>query len=342
MRAALIDKIRSVQFVNIAEPQIQADNEVKIQVKTTGICGSELHAFHGTHPFRIPPLVSGHEFAGIVREVGKGVKNFNIGDRVTAEPQTSCGKCWECQNGMYHLCPNKRVLGARGWSGSFGEFIVMPEETLIKLPENMSFEEGTLIEPLAVGTHAVRISGCGLGDRVLVIGCGAIGLGIIMAAKLAGCKEIFASDIADFNLEMAKKAGATNTVNPQKINLKEKIAEWTQERGSDYTFLGSFGNGPLVTDAIEVTRKRGTIVEVAVLGAPKDVDFSKFYQKEIHMQGSNVYTREDFDIVLSALKNRQYCVDGYITHVIPIEDVSSGFALLEKRSENVVKVLLSF
>lgn len=342
MRAALIDKIKSVKFVDIEEPQIQTGNEVKIQVRTTGICGSELHAFHGTHPFRIPPLVSGHEFAGVITEVGKDVSNFKVGDRVTAEPQTSCGECWECRNGMYHLCPSKRVLGARGWSGSFGEFIVMPEETLIKLPDSMSFEEGTLIEPLAVGTHAVRTSGCGLGDKILVIGCGAIGLGIIMAAKLSGCKEIYASDAADFNLEMAKKAGATDIMNPRTDRMEEKVSKWTQGRGVDYTFLGSFGNGPLVTEAIEVTRKQGTIMEVAVLGSPKDVDFGKFYQKEIRMQGSNVYTREDFDIVLSALKNGQYCVDGYITHIIPIENVASAFDLLENRTENVVKVLLRF
>lgn len=342
MRAALIDKIESVKFVEVEEPQIQSANEVKIQVKTTGICGSELHAFHGTHPFRIPPLVSGHEFAGVIVEVGKDVQNFKVGDRVTAEPQTSCGTCWECRNGMYHLCPNKRVLGARGWSGSFGEFIVMPEETLIKLPDGMSFEVGTLIEPLAVGTHAVRTSGCGLGDKILVVGCGAIGLGIIMAAKLAGCKEIYASDAAEFNLKMAKRAGATGTMNPRMDRIEEKVAEWTQGRGVDYTFLGSFGNGPLVTDAIAVTRKQGTIMEVAVLGSPKDVDFGQFYQKEIRMQGSNVYTREDFNIVMSALASGQYCVDGYVTHVIPIEEAAAGFELLDHRTEAVVKVLLKF
>lgn len=176
MRAALIDQIRSVKLVDIPEPQIHKGNEVKIQVKTTGICGSELHAYHGTHPFRIPPLVSGHEFAGVIVEIGYAVTKFKIGDRVTAEPQTSCGKCWECRNGMYHLCPEKCVLGAMGWSGSFGEYIIMPEETLIKLPDDMSFEDATLIEPLAVGMHAVRTSGCGLGDRILVVGCGAIGL----------------------------------------------------------------------------------------------------------------------------------------------------------------------
>lgn len=342
MRAALIDKIKSVKPVNIEEPQIRDEHEVKIQVKTTGICGSELHAYHGTHPFRIPPLVSGHEFAGVIVEVGSAVKDFKVGDRVTAEPQTSCGTCWECQNGMYHLCPSKRVLGAMGWSGSFGEYIVMPEETLIKIPDGMSFEDATLIEPLAVGTHAVRTSRCGLGDRILVIGCGAIGLGIIMAAKLAGCKEIYASDAAEFNLEMAKKAGATDVMNPKTDDMEATVAKWTNGRGMDYTFLGSFGNGPIITQAISVTRKQGTIMEVAVLGNPKDVDFGKFYQKEIRMQGSNVYTREDFKIVLRAIAEGTYCIDGYVTHVFPIEDVAAGFDLMENRTENVVKILLKF
>lgn len=342
MRAALIDKIRSVKFVDAEEPQITAPDEVKIRVHVTGICGSELHAFHGTHPFRIPPLISGHEFAGEIIEVGSGVQAFKIGDRVTAEPQTKCGTCWECQNGMYHLCPNKRVLGARGWSGSFGEYIVMPEATLIKIPDNIPDEIGTLIEPLAVGTHAVRTSGCGLGDQILVIGCGAIGLGIIMAAKLAGCKEIYASDASDFNLEMARRAGAVKTMNPKVDDIRERVSTWTSGRGTDFTFLGSFGNGPLVTDSIAITRKHGTIMEVAVLGGPKDVDFGQFYQKEIRMQGSNVYTREDYDIVMAALKNGQYLVDGYVTHIFSIEKVSEAFDLMENRQENVIKILLKF
>lgn len=342
MRAALIDKVRSVKFVDAEEPMLTQPNEVKIRVRTTGICGSELHAYHGTHPFRIPPLISGHEFAGDIVEVGADVKHFHVGDRVTAEPQTFCGSCWECQNGMYHLCPHKRVLGARGWSGSFGEYIVMPEETLIKLPDSLTYEQGTLIEPLAVGTHAVRTSGCGIGDSILVIGCGAIGLGIIMAAKLAGCKAIYASDAADFNLDMARRAGATDTMNPRTDDIEETVRAWTNGRGVDYTFLGSFGNGPLVSSAISVTRKRGKIMEVAVLGGPKDVDFSQFYQKEMRMQGANVYTREDFDIVLQAIAEGQYHVDGYVTQIFPIEEVGAAFDLMENRTENVVKILLKF
>ena len=341
MRAAFIEKIGKIRFVDAKEPQIEHDNEVKIQVKTTGICGSELHAFQGTHPFRIPPLISGHEFAGQVVEVGKAVTAFKPGDNVTAEPQTSCGQCWECRNGMYHLCPNKRVLGAMGWSGSFGEYVVMPEETLIKMPDGMKYEEGTLIEPLAVGTHAVRISGCGIGDRVLVIGCGAIGLGVIMAARLAGCAEVYASDVSDFNREMAAKKGACRTINSKNESLREKVTEWTDGRGVDYTFL-AFGNGPIVTESIDVTRKHGTIVDIAVLGAPKEVDYGKFYQKEVIMRGSNVYTREDFDIVLKAIKDGDYNVDGYVTQEYPVEKCEEAFELMQSRRENIVRILLKF
>jgi 2-desacetyl-2-hydroxyethyl bacteriochlorophyllide A dehydrogenase len=341
MRAALIDKIGSIRLIDMEEPKIVGNHEVKVRVKFSGICGSELHAFHGTHPFRKPPLVSGHEFSGTVVMTGKNVTRVKPGDRVTAEPQVACGLCWSCRHDMYHMCEHKKVLGAMGWTGSFAEYIILPEETLIKLPDEVSFEHGALFEPLAVGTHAVRISDCGEGDRALVIGCGPIGLSIVMAAKLAGCREIYVSDAVDFNLGIAREMGATHSINVNRENLRQWIADLTEGIGVDYTFL-AFGNGPIVTDAIEVTRKAGTIMEVAVLGSPKEVDFKNFYQKEIRMHGSNVYTSEDYELVMQAVTSGRFNLDHYITHVFPIEEAPRAFELMDKKHENFVKVLLRF
>lgn len=148
---------------DMPEPQIRYDKDVKIRIRKCGICGSEVHALHGMHPFRIPPVLSGHEFAGDVVEVGKGVTKFKPGDRVTGEPQYGCGECYYCKHGMYNLCTSKRVLGASykvpeldngEWTGSMGEYIVVPEKTVVKLADNVSYEEGALIEPVANGIYA--------------------------------------------------------------------------------------------------------------------------------------------------------------------------------------------
>ncbi len=341
MRAALIDKVGSIKLIEMDEPQVIGPNEVKIRVAFTGVCGSELHAFHGTHPFRKPPLVSGHEFAGEVVAVGGSVTRVKVGDRVTAEPQVPCGHCFECTHGMYHMCPEKKVLGAHGWTGSFAEYIVMPENTLIVLPQGVSLEHGTLYEPLAVGMHAVRISGCGPGDRALVVGCGPIGLAIVMAAKQRGLSEILVSDAVPYNLDAAMKLGASGKINVREENLRKAIAQSTGGIGVDYTFL-AFGNGALVTDAIEVTRKGGTIMEVAVLGNPKEVDFSNFYQKEIKMHGSNVYVAEDFEMVNELVKSGAFDLDLYISHIFPVEDAPKAFEMMDKKTEYFVKVLLRF
>lgn len=341
MRAALIDRIGSIKLVEVAEPETIGPHEVKIRVVFTGVCGSELHAYHGTHPFRKPPLISGHEFSGIVQEIGSEVTRVKVGDRVTAEPQVPCGACYECANGMYHMCPDKQVLGAHGWTGSFAEHIVMPEQVLIVLPDEVSLEHGTLYEPLAVGMHAVRISGCGAGDRVLVIGCGPIGLAIIMAARMIGCKEVIASDAVNHNLGVAMKLGATRTINVRECSQLDEIKAITAGIGVDYTFL-AFGNGPIVTESIELTRKGGTIMEVAVLGSPKEVDFSNFYQREINMRGSNVYVAEDFALVGKLVESKMFDLDLYISHILPIEEAAKAFHMMDKKTEHFVKVLLRF
>ncbi len=166
MRAGYFPELGVAEFrSDMPEPQIRYDKDVKIRIRKCGICGSEVHALHGMHPFRIPPVLSGHEFAGDVVEVGKGVTKFKPGDRVTGEPQYGCGECYYCKHGMYNLCTSKRVLGASykvpeldngEWTGSMGEYIVVPEKTVVKLADNVSYEEGALIEPVANGIYAVR------------------------------------------------------------------------------------------------------------------------------------------------------------------------------------------
>ena len=146
MRAGYFEAVRVAYFRDdCPEPQIEKPDDVKIRIRNCGICGSEVHAYHGKHPFRIPPIVSGHEAAGDVVEVGPEVKDFRVGDRVVIEPHYGCGKCWYCQHGLYNVCPDKKVLGAGGWSGALGEYVVTPEKTVVHLADELSSDGGALI-----------------------------------------------------------------------------------------------------------------------------------------------------------------------------------------------------
>ena len=342
MRAAFIDKPLSMVYkTDIEEPQITKDDEVKIQVVVTGICGSEVHAFHGTHPFRIPPVVSGHEFAGNVVEVGKNVTKFKVGDRVTVEPHIGCGKCPQCMSGQYNICPNKKVLGSGGWIGSFGEFIVVPEQTVIKLPDKVTYEEGALIEVLAVGMHAVRMSNLNVGKTCAIIGAGPIGMGTLLAAQLAGASKIFMTDALPFNIEMAKKLGCDVVLNSREQDIRAEILKQTDGEGVDCVFI-CFGCDSTIMDALTIAKRGGEIHEIALLGKDVTINVSNLQMRELKYIGSNMYTRDDFEAVISAINAGKIDVKPFISKVMPVEECTEAMDIVDKKKEPVIKVMMKF
>lgn len=265
MRAGYFEAVGIAEFRDdMPEPQIERPDDVKIRIRCCGICGSEIHAFHGKHPFRIPPIVSGHEVAGDVVEVGTGVTDFAPGDRVVVEPHYGCGECWYCRHGLYNICPDKKVLGSGGWSGGLGEYIVTPEKTVVRLAGSLSYEEGALIEPVANGMYAVRNSGITPRSTIAIIGAGPIGMGDLLCAKLYNPRLIVMADISDFNLEKAREMGCTHTVNSRKEDLRAKIMELTGGEGVDMTFL-AFGDEPTIRQAAEITRRGGQLIQHALM-----------------------------------------------------------------------------
>ncbi|MDF2903129.1 MAG: sorbitol dehydrogenase [Bacillus sp. (in: firmicutes)] len=341
MRAGVITKPFSMELQEVSIPVIKQAHEVKIQVKVTGICGSEIHAYHGTHPFRIPPVISGHELAGVVVEVGDKVKNVSLGDRVTVEPHYGCGVCKPCQAGNYNICKDKKVLGTQEWTGSFGEFIVVPENTIVKLPDNVSFEQGALIEPLAVGVHAVRKAEVGLGDRVAILGAGPIGLGLLLAAINSGATKVFITDAVDYNLNVAEKLGATHTINTLKEDAIEKILEETDGEGVDKVFI-AVGIQSVLNDSFKIVRRGGKVSEVALFGKKPEIEISYIQNKEIQLIGSNMYVRKDFEVAAEAIAANMYDTSLFISKVIPVEEIKNAMIIVDEKLENVIKVLLKF
>ena len=314
MRAGFIEEPGKAYFKEVPEPQIEKSTDVKIKVVVTGICGSEVHAYHGKHAWRVPPLVSGHEFAGIVVE---------------------------CRIGKYNICKNKKILGATYWSGSFGEYVVVPEKTVVHLGDDVSFEEGALIEPIAVGMHAVRERDVSIGQNILIIGAGTIGLGVYLSAKICNPSKIIVADVVDYNLEMARELGCEYTINSMKENLEAEVKKLTNGEGVDITFL-AFGNAPVVESASKCTKEGGVISEIAVIPNGTGCPYNMIQVKQQSLIGSNMYVRKDYEVVVENMAKGRIDSKKMVSKIYPIEEFTAAMEMADKRTEPVVKVMLKF
>jgi len=341
MKAAVFTAPFRIELQDVPEPKPEP-HEVKIKVKAAGVCGSEVHAYNGTHPFRHPPAIMGHELSGEVVEVGSLVRRFQAGDRVVAEPQKTCGVCLYCQSTDYYLCRQKVVLGTTTWNGAFGEYVTAPEKIVYPLPDNMSFEEGALVEPLAVGLHAVRQSSVQIGSSVVIIGSGTIGLATMACAKAQGAGHIIAADVIDFNLETAKKMCATRVVNVKKEKLAEIIKREVHPEGVEIGFDAA-GYPAVVDDLLSVTRRKGEIVLIALFEEPVLIKNSfGIIGGEMKLKGVQMYHRNDFQAAIDMISLRRIDVKPLITQRLPVEEAQKGLEILYRKSEDVLKVLLVY
>ncbi len=340
MKAAVLRDYYRFEIEEVPEPD-PAPNEVKIRVVATGICGSDMHAYDGTHPFRRPPSIQGHEFSGNIVAVGSEVRRFAVGDRVTVDPQRVCGECEECLAGHPNLCVNKIMLGVPAWPGSFGQYVVCPEQQVYKLPDQVSYEEGSMVEPLAVGVHGVRLAGVGPGSSVLVLGGGTIGLSSLAAAIDAGAATTVITDAFDFNLEIARRMGATATVNVRNQDVGQVVKEMTGGRGMDAAIV-AVGLSSVMNQGIAAVKRRGEVVLIGLFSdQPVIQDSFALVGGERVIRGSQTYGPEDVQKALDLIASRRVDVSALITHRMPIEKIQQAFEMIHKHLEDSVKVILT-
>ena len=201
MKQAVMVEPGKIEFRQVEKPTIQ-DGEILMQTKRIGVCGSDIHVFHGKHPYTSYPVVQGHEVGGVVAEVGQGVEGIAVGDKVTFTPQVVCGECYPCQHGMYHVCEKLKVMGFQT-GGAGQEYFVLPEWNVFKLPDDMTLEHAAMIEPVSVAVHAVRRGGDVTGKKVLVLGAGTIGNLVAQVAKAFGAQAVMITDVSDYKLNKA-------------------------------------------------------------------------------------------------------------------------------------------
>lgn len=351
MKAALWYEKKDVRVEEIEEPKVNKGN-VKIKVKWCGICGSDLHEYLGgpifipvgqPHPLsgNVAPVVLGHEFSGEVVEIGEGVANIKVGDRVTVEPIVACGKCPACREGKYNLCSSLGFHGLCGSGGGLAEYTVFPEEYVHKIPDGMSYEQAALIEPIAVALHSIRIANFKTGDTAIVLGSGPIGLATIECLKAAGARLIIVLQRKSIRQEYAKRAGADVVLDPDEVNIAEEVKKLTGGVGVDTAFETT-GAKVGFDIGIDSLKYEGTMVITSIWEG--DINFNPnvlvFSEKKI--VGTLAY-RHEFPATISQIKDGRIKAEGYITKKIALDDiVEEGFgALTGPEKKKHVKILVT-
>ena len=337
MKAALVTDVHKVSIQEIDRPVVK-DDEVLIKVKTVGVCGSDLHLFRGTHAFRKPPAILGHEIAGDVVEIGKNVKTVSIGDRVTVEPQYGCGDCEFCRQGLVNLCNSKVVPGTAKWIGVFVQYFNAPEKTIYQLNDAVSYKMGTMIEPLAVAVRALRRATVKEKDCLVILGSGTIGLLCLVVAKQMGYKNVVCTDTAEFNLAMALKHGATLAINPLEGDVVAAVKKLTVGKGADLALIAAGANN-IVDQASACVRKHGEIGIVAMITEKIPFYSYQIVFNEQTMYGAMTYETKDFKEA-AEMVNNGLDLDDFITQTMDLEHTQQGLDVLSQKKDNVVKVMI--
>lgn len=351
MKAALWYGVKDVRLENIEEPKVTKGN-VKIKVKWCGICGSDLHEYLGgpifiptdkPHPIskEVAPVVLGHEFSGEIVEVGEGVTNLKIGDRVAVEPIVACGTCPACQEGKYNLCSSLGFHGLCGGGGGFAEYTVFPAKFVHKIPDGLSFEKAALIEPIAVAIHSLRVGKFMTGQSAIVLGAGPIGLATIEALKAAGASLVMVMQRKSVRQEYALRAGADIVIDPTEVNVAEEVKRLTGGIGADISFETTGAKIGFDT-GIESIKYNGTMVVTSIWEEEISINPNTFIFSEKTIVGTIAY-RNEFPATMAQMNDGRIKVDGYITKKISLDDiVEEGFgALTGPEKKKHVKILVT-
>jgi L-iditol 2-dehydrogenase len=341
LKALIYTKPYSFEYSDFPDP-VAGDDDVLIHVKACGICGSDVHGFTGKTGRRIPPLIMGHEAAGIVEGLGKNVRGFEKGDRVCFDSTVYCNKCESCRAGLINRCDTRQVLGvsvpAFKRHGAFAEFVAVPWWIVSKIPDELSFVHAALLEPASIGTHAANRAPISNEDTVVVIGAGTIGLFILQGARLRGAAKVIAVDINEFRLDLAKKIGADKLINPLKSDLTEAILQETDGKGANVT-LEAVGYAKTFTDAVSVTRMGGHVVAVGNLEKKAEFDLQQLVAREHTFTGSYASSGEFRDCI-EFVASGKINVEPLISDVLPLEEGPDAFDRLLKAEENLLKIVL--
>lgn len=341
MRQAILVEPKHIEFKEVAEPKA-ADltaHQVLVHIKRVGICGSEIHSYHGLHPATFYPVVQGHEYSGVVVAVGRAVSVCKPGDHITARPQLVCGKCNPCKRGQYNVCEHLRVQAFQA-DGAAQDFFVVDDDRVAKLPEGMSLDYGAMIEPSAVGAHASNRTNV-KDKNVVVSGAGTIGNLIAQFCIARGAKNVLITDVSDLRLAKARECGIQHTLNITKKPLKEAAHELFGEEGYQVGFEVA-GVEVSIRSLMETIEKGSDIVVVAVFA--KDPALSMFYlgEHELRLIGSMMYRHEDYLTAIDYVSKGIVNLKPLVSNRFAFEEYDDAYQFIDKHRETSMKVLIDF
>ena len=326
-----------IEFREIETPVPKA-GEVLIRIMKIGVCGSDIHVWHGKHPFTSYPVTQGHEVSGEIAALGAGVENLEVGQKVTIQPQVVCGKCYPCRHGKYNLCETLKVMGFQT-TGVASEYFAVDAAKVTPLPQEMSFDEGAIIEPLAVAVHAVRKFGDMRGMRVAVLGAGPIGILVAQAAKGMGAESVLITDISDLRLEKARQCGVDFCVNTCEADFGEALVSSFGPDKADVIY-DCAGNNVTMGQAIRCARKGSTIILVAVFAGMAEVDLAVLNDHELDLNTTMMYRNEDYLEAIELVRAGKVDLKPLISKHFAFRDYAEAYRYIDENRETTMKVII--
>ncbi len=326
-----------IEFREIETPVPKA-GEVLIRIMKIGVCGSDIHVWHGKHPFTSYPVTQGHEVSGEIAALGAGVENLEVGQKVTIQPQVVCGKCYPCRHGKYNLCETLKVMGFQT-TGVASEYFAVDAAKVTPLPQEMSFDEGAMIEPLAVAVHAVRKFGDMQGMRVAVLGAGPIGILVAQAAKGMGAESVLITDISDLRREKARQCGVDFCVNTRETDFGEAMVSSFGPDKADVIY-DCAGNNVTMGQAIRCARKGSTIILVAVFAGMAEVDLAVLNDHELDLNTTMMYRNEDYLEAIELVRAGKVDLKPLISKHFAFRDYAEAYRYIDENRETTMKVII--
>lgn len=328
---------RQIEFREVPVP-VPADDEVLVKIMRIGVCGSDIHVYHGKHPFTSYPVTQGHEVSGKITALGDDVTGLHVGQRVTIEPQVFCGKCHPCRHGKYNLCEELKVMGFQT-TGTASEYFAVKAEKITPLPDGMTYNEGAMIEPLAVTVHAIKRAGDVTGMKIAVLGAGPIGILLAQSAKAMGAAQVMITDVSDYRLALAKQCGADFIVNTGKVDFGTALVESFGADKSDVIY-DCAGNDTTLNQAIRCARKGSTIILVAVFADMAKADMAVLNDHELDLNTSMMYRHEDYVQAIELVNVGKIKLKPLMSKHFDFKDYQAAYQYIDDNRETTMKVLI--
>ncbi len=324
-------------FRDIPVPEI-GENDALLRMARIGVCGSDIHVYHGKHPFTKYPVTQGHEVSAIIERVGKNVKHLHVGQKVTVEPQVVCQKCYPCRHGKYNLCEELKVMGFQT-TGCASEYFAVDASKVTPLPDSFSLDDGAMIEPVAVAVHAAMQAGDLTGKDVAVLGAGPIGNLVMQVCKGLGAKRAMITDISDYRLELAKQCGADAAVNTSRADFTKAMITCFGEDKADVIF-DCAGSDTTMGQAISGARKGSQIILVAVFSGMAQIDLAVLNDHELDLNTSMMYRHEHYVKAIELVAEGKVVLSPLQTKHFAFKDYLDAYHYIDQHRETTMKVLI--